>query len=536
MKLYDTMSRSLKELKPLDGETVKVYTCGLTVYSQPHIGNWVPYIYWDLLVRTLKANGYNVERVQNYTDVGHLVSDDDDGEDKMEKGARTEGITAWDVAEKYIAIAENEAYDMLGLLRPDTLVRATACIDEQIAFVQGLESKGFTYVIDGEGVYFDTSKLNDYGKLARLDIDGLREGARVEINGKKNPTDFALWKFSPKDKKRDMEWWAPWSNIEISSELHPIGYARALDANAVHGDSEQRNESYEAYDEVSSTDGDKAMRHEAGGVYGSAEQSDQLVQGSWGFPGWHLECSVIARQALGDQIDIHTGGVDHIPVHHTNEIAQTESLTGKQFSQIWMHNNHLKVDGGKMSKSLGNIYTLQDIIDHGHSLDAFKLMILSKHYRTEGNFTWEILEAAQNRIDNWNRIFAQKWQQSDERDEDLAKYISSRIPKIQEEISNDLNTAGAFAIIEDLLEHIDDPASSDAAEEIHNLQNIVESLLGIKLVKTKDISDEQKELLKARTLARENKDWAESDRIRDELKVQGIGINDGQNGQIWHRL
>lgn len=334
VKLYNTLTRQKDTLKPLDDKTVKIYTCGLTVYSQPHIGNWVGYVYWDILIRLLRYEGLNVVRTQNITDVGHLTSDDDSGEDKMEKGAKTEGKTAWNVAEKYIAIATHEAYNVLQLIKPDHLVRATDYIKQQIDFARQLEAKGFTYIIEGDGLYFDTSKLNDYGKLARLDIDGLEAGARVSVEGKRNITDFAIWKFSPKDSQRDMEWESPW------------------------------------------------------GV---------------GFPGWHLECSVIARETLGDQIDIHTGGIDHIPVHHTNEIAQTESVTGKQFAQIWLHNNHIKVDGHKMSKSLKNIITLDDILDHGFSPAAFKVAVLSKHFQTEGNFTWEIMKSANQRYKNWQR-------------------------------------------------------------------------------------------------------------------------------------
>ncbi|HSH55871.1 MAG TPA: cysteine--tRNA ligase, partial [Candidatus Limnocylindrales bacterium] len=335
MKLYNTLTRSIDSLQPLSGNTIKLYTCGLTVYSQPHIGNWTGYIYWDVLVRSLRAEGYCVERTQNITDVGHLVSDDDEGNDKMEVGAKREGMTAWDIANKYIAIADHEAYDLLGFVHPEHIVRATECIDEQIVFAKELEAKGYTYIIPDEGVYFDTSKLSEYGRLARLDIEGLQAGARVAVEGKRNHTDFAIWKFSPEGKQRDMEWDSPWGK---------------------------------------------------------------------GFPGWHLECSVIARKTLGDQIDIHTGGIDHIPVHHTNEIAQTEALTGKPFASFWMHNNHLKVDGGKMSKSLGTIYTLQDILDKGYGLDAFKLFVLGKQYRTEGNFTWEHLTAAQQRLNHWYQI------------------------------------------------------------------------------------------------------------------------------------
>lgn len=463
LHLYNTLTRSKDEFKPLSGNTVKMYTCGLTVYSQPHIGNWVPYIYWDVLQRVLTANGYDVNRIQNITDVGHLVSDDDAGEDKMEKGARLEGVTAWQVADKYIAIADHEAFDLLKLRRPK-LVRATACIEEQIDFVTVLEQKGFTYKINDEGIYFDTSKLTDYGKLARLDIDGLEAGARVATVGKKNPTDFALWKFSPKGQKRDMEWDSPW------------------------------------------------------GV---------------GFPGWHLECSVIAREGLGDQIDIHTGGIDHIPVHHTNEIAQTESVTGKQFSKFWVHNNHIKVDGTKMSKSLGNIYTLKDITDKGYDIDAFKLTILSKHYRTEGNFTWEILEASQNRLQGYRKVSALQWQTDDIAEMLPENYFKDSSEAILAALNDDLNTPQALA-------HISEAMADIAKHKIHPSQaanfieflDFVSEVLGIDM-RVPNITNVQKELLQKRQFAKEAKDWPLADTIRDQLKSAGIVIDDTATQQIW---
>lgn len=454
MRLFNTLSQQIEDVVPMVPKKIKLYTCGPTVYGQPHIGNWVGYIYWDVLQRTLQAEGLTVKRVQNYTDVGHLVSDDDSGEDKMEKGARAEGITAWQVAEKYIDIVEHEGYEQLELIRP-TLIRATSCIDEQIDFVKELEAKEFTYTIESEGVYFDSSKLKDYGKLARLDIKGLKQGARVEVAGKRNPTDFALWKFSPKDAKRDMEWDSPWGK---------------------------------------------------------------------GFPGWHLECSVIARENLGDQIDIHCGGVDHIAVHHTNEIAQTESVTGKQFAQIWVHNNHLKVDGGKMSKSLGNIYTLQDILDKGYSLDAFKLMILGKHYRTEGNFTWEILEAAQNRLNNWRAMADRIWQLPPQNDDDSNAAII-------ESLQNDLNSPEALSLIEQAFDLCEKESRAPSRELIELITNT----LGIKLLGD-DISPDQKALMGERQKARTSSDWSKSDKIRDSLKEQGVELNDTKEGTLWFRV
>lgn len=455
MKLYNTLTREIDEFKPIEGNKVRMYTCGLTVYSQPHIGNWVAYIYWDILVRTLKSIGHEVERVQNITDVGHLTSDEDAGEDKMLKSALKEGITAWDVAKKYTEIAEHEAFELLGLLRPEHMPRATEYIAQQIAFVQELEKKGYVYTI-ADGVYFDTSRLPNYGELARLDIAGLQFGARVADTGKKNPTDFAVWKFSSPDEKRDMEWDSPWGK---------------------------------------------------------------------GFPGWHLECSVMSREILGDQIDIHTGGIDHIPVHHTNEIAQTEAVTGKKFSNFWVHANHIKVDGTKMSKSLGNIYTLQDILNRGFDLQAFKLQVLSKHYRTEGNFTWEILEAAQNRLNNWRSMFNRRWQMHlSDNQPDISKGIVAAL-------ADDLDTPKALSVIDTYFDAVDNAS----AMPNHDTLLTIRDTLGIDPL-NEDITDEQKQLIKDREAAREAKDWSTSDKLRDQLKQQGIEVRDTSIGTIWNRI
>ena len=472
MKLYNTLSRQKDNLKPL-GDKVKIYTCGLTVYSQPHIGKWVGYIYWDVLIRLLEHEGVEVERTQNVTDVGHLTSDDDAGEDKMEAGARREGKTAWDVAKHYIEIADREAYDTLRLTRPNHLVRATDCIDQQIEFAKQLESRGFTYIIEGDGLYFDTSKLADYGKLARLDIEGLEPGARVSIAGKRNITDFAIWKFSPTDKKRDMEWQSPW------------------------------------------------------GI---------------GFPGWHLECSTIARETLGDQIDIHTGGIDHIPVHHTNEIAQTESLTGKQFAQIWLHNNHIKVDGRKMSKSLGNIITLDNIAEHGHTAMAFKLLILTKHYQTEGNFTWENLESAQSRLNNWYDYASIRHQihdtlnsdsERDNNDSGLTFFAANRA--VAETLDNDLDTPGALAIIDNAFSQIDHtPIDNINRKSLVQFLETIDEIFGLDLLDaTPDISDNAKRLIIQRERVRSEQNWQASDELRDELAGQGITLRDTPSGTIW---
>jgi len=472
MKLHNTLSGNIEEFQPLEAAKAKIYTCGLTVYSQPHIGNWLGYIYWDVLVRILQAEGYNVTRTQNITDVGHLVSDDDSGEDKMEKGARAENMTAWDVAKKYSEIAEHEAYELLGLLRPDHLVAATSCIDKQIGFAAILDEKGYLYRTD-DGMYFDTSKLSDYGKLAKLDIAGLEAGARVDMAGKKNPTDFAVWKFSPQNAQRDMEWESPWGK---------------------------------------------------------------------GFPGWHLECSVIARETLGDEIDIHTGGIDHIPVHHTNEIAQTESVTGKRFASYWLHNNHIKVNGTKISKSLGNIYTLQDIIDHGYTMDDFKLMALSKHYRTEGNFTWEILDSSHNRMQHWHEAAALRWQVPDSYEQDVPGSKQAALEmaedfrkRLVETLGEDINTPGALIQIDGVVDALlSQPLYTLYSEAINNVFQAVDDLLGFSILSgTPSISDEARTIISEREQARVEKDWAKSHQLRETLHQKGIAVRDTSTGSIW---
>lgn len=457
MKLYNTASRSLEDFEPLSSREVKIYTCGLTVYDQPHIGNWVPYIYWDVLARALTASGYKLNRVQNITDVGHLTSDEDTGEDKMLTSAERQGLSAWEIADKYTRLADHEAYVLLGLLRPDHMPKATDYITQQIEFVKQLEAKGCLYKLP-DGLYFDTSQVSNYGQLARLDTEGLRPGARVAERGKKNPTDFAVWKFSPAGKKRDMQWESPWGT---------------------------------------------------------------------GFPGWHLECSALARHFLGDQFDIHTGGIDHIPVHHTNEIVQTEALTGRPMAKLWLHANHIKVNGTKMSKSLGNVYSLQDVANKGFDLRAFKLLVLSKHYRTEGNFTWEIMNSAQNRLGGWQAAADLRWQLPGSKPEAVEL-------RLLECLQDDLNTPAAVALIDDYIEKFTSTGLSANLGNLNKLIDEVDKLLGLNL-KMPDITDEQKLIIKDRELARKNQDFKKADEHRGALKKQGIELNDTDDGPIWRR-
>lgn len=469
MKFYNTLSRKKEIFIPIEPQRVRLYSCGLTVYDEPHIGNWSNYIAWDTLVRVLRDAGYIVDHVQNYTDVGHLVSDDDAGEDKMVKAAKRERKTAWDIAEHYIARAET-GMQQLNITRPDHLPRATDYIPGQIAFVEGLERKGFTYTIPHEGVYFDTSKLSDYGKLARLDIDGQEAGKRVATTGKRAVTDFALWKFSPKDEARDMEWPSPWGK---------------------------------------------------------------------GFPGWHLECSVMSREILGDTIDIHTGGIDHIPIHHTNEIAQTEALTGKLFVHYWLHRNFMKVDGHKMSKSLGNIYTLDDLARKGFSPLDFRMLILQSHYRTESNFSWENLAAARQRRLDLQAFADLRFQYGSDFSLLGDEYFLELTTEIRQALQNDLNTPQAFSVLSRVIDHVAEYGGNGIhvkhQADFEAFLQKIDTWFGLGLLVSNDISQEARTIIAQRDKARQERDFKTADQKRSSLAESGIQLNDLPHGSIWSR-
>ena len=462
LKFYNTPNRKLEEFHPINPKNVKIYTCGPTVYASPHIGNWVAFIYWDILVRTLRLNGYNVTRTMNITDVGHLVSDEDDGEDKLEKGARREGKTAWEVAEFYTAEFLNGMRE-LNLVKPENLSKATDFIPEQIKIIEELSKKGFTYETS-DGIYFDTAKFPLYANFAHLDLDNLKAGARVIFNPeKRNLSDFALWKWSPEGQKRDMEW---------------------------------------------------------------------EFRGRMGFPGWHLECSAIAISTLGETIDIHTGGIDHIPVHHTDEIAQSETFTGKTFSNYWLHCNHMKSEGQKISKSLGNGFNLEELKSRGFSPIDFKMFVLQSQYQTESNFNFESLQAAKNRLKNWQNVANMRWQIKGNEGE-----IPSLAAKnaILEEINENLDTPKALAKIDEVFSEI-----IKANPEKLNYQNLIEllefidDLLGLNLLgSTPDIPDEIKQKIIERNAARTEKDWAKSDKIRDKLLSKNIVLRDTPKKSFW---
>lgn len=467
MRLHNTLTRKTEAFTPQEDKTVALYTCGPTVYSEPHIGNWVSYIRWDILVRVLLASGYKINRVMNITDVGHLTSDADEGEDKMQKGARREGITEWEVAERYTN-QFIEGMKKLNILPPEHLTKATDHIDIQIKLIQKLQDKGFTYVLE-DGVYFDTALFPSYADFAHLDLDALRAGARVEFNkSKHNNSDFVLWRFTPRGETRNMEWGSPWGR---------------------------------------------------------------------GIPGWHIECSAMAMRYLGDTLDIHTGGIDHIPVHHTNEIAQSEAATGKRFSRFWLHNSHLLSNGTKLAKSLNNSFTLDDLATKGFSPMDFRMFILQSHYRTETNFTWDNLDAARNRLKRWSEIACLRWQTANSQDKtsDIDQIVKTAEQEALKALQDDLNTPVALVAIEKALEAIDSSNPRLISNiGIFNLIEWVDMQFGLSIAgDTPNISDEIKALIAQRDKVRAQKNWESSDSIRDNLLKLGVVVRDKEDQTLW---
>ena len=448
MKLYNTLTRRVEDFTPQDPKRVKMYTCGPTVYSFAHVGNFTSYVYWDLLVRTLQLNGWTVDRVLNITDVGHLTSDADDGEDKMEKGARREGKTVWEIAEMYMNdYLEN--FRALNLIEPTNICRATDFIEEDKKLVDVLDKKGMLYDTT-DGLYYDTSKFPTYAEFAHLDLDHLKAGARVDFNSeKKNVSDFAVWKWI-----RDGE--------------------------------------------------DHAMQWE--------------YRGRMGYPGWHLECATIIHEKLGETIDIHTGGIDHIPVHHTNEIAELEGAFGKKMSNFWLHNNFITIDGEKISKSLGNVYDFRDLAEKGFSHLDYKMWVLQGHFQSERNFSFTDLAAAKQRLLNYRNFAALRWQKD-------ATDLSSVKSAIIEQLNNNLNSAGAFAELDKVLtKNVPDDDFIKFLDQAFGL-NIEET--------TPDISEELKQKIAERFEAKKARDFAKADVLRDEIAKEGIVLLDGADGSIW---
>jgi cysteinyl-tRNA synthetase len=460
--LYNTLTRSKEEFKPLKRGKVSLYTCGPTVYNYAHIGNLRTYVFEDILRRVLEHNGYKVKQVMNITDVGHLTSDADTGEDKLEKGAAREGRSVWEVAEFYTRAFKNDLID-LNIQEPHQWVKATDCIKEQIKFVKKLEKKGLTYKTS-DGIYFDTAKYPDYARLAKLNLEGQQEGARVEVNREKiNSTDFALWKFS-----------------------YPNG--RSFDA---------------AQDDVA-----------------SRRQMEWDSPWGKGFPGWHLECSAISLKNLGKEFDIHAGGIDHIPVHHTNERAQNWGLTNKESVHFWLHGEFLVINEGKMAKSEGNFITLQTLKDKGINPLAYRYLLLQAHYRTQLNFSWEALEAAQTGYDNLIRQISVLDQPGE--------VCNTCLGKFSQAVNDDLNMPEALAVVQELLKS-DKPSSKKRRTIIE-----FDKVLGLGLNRYKErqaLSAEVKRLIAERQQARLNKDFNQADEFRRQLEKEGIRIKDLPDGK-----
>jgi len=457
--LYNTLSRKKEEFKSIKKGKVGLYTCGPTVYNFAHLGNLRSYIFEDILKRVLAYNGYKIKHVMNITDVGHLTGDRDMGEDKLEIGAKREGKTAWEIAEFYTK-AFKEDIKKLNILEPNVWCKATEHIKEQINLIKVLEVKGYTYKIS-DGIYFDTAKFKNYAKLSRQNLEALKEGARVEKNDeKKNATDFALWKFSPANEKRQMEWNSPW------------------------------------------------------GV---------------GFPGWHLECSAMSLKYLGDHFDIHCGGVDHIGVHHTNEIAQSEAAIGKSpWVNFWLHNEFLNIAGGKkMAKSDNNFLTLKNaLIKKGIDPSVYRFAALGTHYRKAMEYSEAGLEAAKNGLEHlYNqvrelKVKSIKLKVLDVNENFKAKFLSA--------INDDLNTPQALAVMQEILK-----SKLSNKEKLATVLDF-DKVLGLNLKNASTVEKISKEvsvLVKNREQARKDKNWVEADKLREEIENLGYLVEDTKDGQ-----
>lgn len=455
MKIYNTLTRQKEEFKSIRENEVEIYSCGPTVYSSPHIGNMYAYICWDVLARTFKYLGYEVHNVINITDVGHLTSDGDSGEDKMEKGSKKEGLSAKELAKKY----EKEFLENLKELNielPWKMPRATEHIQEQIDLIKKIEKNGFSYKTS-DGIYFDTSKFADYGKLANLNLEKIREGARVEVNEeKKNPQDFALWKFSPSASsglpKRQMEWESPWGR---------------------------------------------------------------------GFPGWHIECTAMSTKYLGEIFDIHTGGEDHIPVHHTNEIAQGYGSFGHNTANYWMHNAFITFKGEKISKSSGGLFTIKDLIDMGYDPMAYRYMVLGSHYRKGIEFSLENLKAAENA---YGRLLALWFEWRNSKDTVSGQVNKKYKKEFVEKISDNLAMPEAMAVLWKMVKD-NNLNNADKLATLIDFNKVLGLNLGIDS-RQEEIPQEVLNLVEERKKAREEKKWAESDRLREIIKNEGYLVED----------
>jgi len=474
LNLFNTLSRKKEEFIPINKDEVRMYSCGPTVYNFMHIGNLRTFFFEDILLRVLKYNGFNVKYVMNITDVGHLVSDADEGEDKMITTAKQQGKNVREIAEFYTDIFIEDIKKM-NIIPPDIYTKATDYIPQQIDLIKCLDKKGYAYVT-GDGVYFDTAKLPDYGKLAKLDIKGLQEGARIEFSAeKKNITDFSLWKFSPKNEQRQMEWESPWGK---------------------------------------------------------------------GFPGWHLECSAMSKAVFGNHFDIHCGGVDHIPVHHTNEIAQSEACNDEKFVNYWLHGEFLDMGNEKMSKSTGKFITLGTLIDKGYSPMEYRYFLLMAHYKKKLKFSFEGLNAARNgyrnltgKIANLKEGISSDIVSTANSNEEETTITGVYKKKFLDKINDDLNMPEAMSVLWEVIKD-ENLQGSDKLK----LANDFDRIFGLELDKAGDnknevdIPEEIKTLLDKRIEAKKNKDFKLADEIRNEIKEKGYELLDKKDGVEFKKI
>ena len=462
LRLYNTLTQKKEEFKPINPPRVGMYACGPTVYNYAHIGNLRTYIFNDILRRTLLKNGYKLTHVMNITDVGHLTSDADTGEDKMLVSARKEKKSVWDIADFYTKAFFRDTA-LLNIQKPDIVCKATEHINDMIEMNKKIERNGYAY-FKGGNLYFDTGKLKDYGKLARLKLENLREGARTDKDpNKKNPTDFVLWFTKSKFQDQEMKWPSPW------------------------------------------------------GV---------------GYPGWHIECSAMSSKYLGEQFDIHTGGIDHIPVHHTNEIAQAEAAFQKKpWVRYWIHAEFLVMDKGKMAKSSGEFITLQTLIDKGFNTLAYRYLCLGTHYRKQLMFSWEAMRTAASAYKALkNRIMELKDENTTFDKSNKKEYYKT---EFMNRVNDNLNMPRALALLNNMLR--DDSLGS---KEKIELINDFDEILGLDLLKEEkiEVSEDLKELVERREQARKKKDFKLADKLREEIKAKGFILEDTSAGPKLKKL
>lgn len=449
---YNTLTHTKEKFNPINKEEVRIYSCGPTVYKDATIGNMRTNIFQDTLRRTLEYNGFKVKQAMNITDVGHLVSDGDEGEDKMIKSARQEGKEPLEIANYYTKLFFKDL-ENLNIEIPEIICKATDNIEDMLKAVEDLVKRGYAYETSS-AIYFDISKLDKYPILSNLDIENQKAGARVEVDKeKRNPHDFAVWIKAPENHL--MKWNSPWGPS---------------------------------------------------------------------YPGWHIECSVMSKKYLGEVFDIHTGGIDLIPTHHENEIAQSKGMCGKIPANYWMHGEFLLINGGKMSKSLGNVYLLQDIIDRGYEPLVYKLFCYSIQYRKKLNFTWEGMDSAKISLDRLREAYQKHLNGTDEIDENILEQYKNNF---NEAINDDLNMPVAMSVVWELAKR------PEKSKKVSQLLKDFDRVLGLKIDEDKkqNIPDEIKELLKQREEARKNKDWSESDKLRDIIKEKGYIVKDSKEGQ-----